>query len=77
MRLKLGRPDLGAYRDSFDAPAGEAESVERRVLPAVVILDAATGPAGGTQLRRSRLHPFGVRLNSHKLALSAVSPACA
>lgn len=26
MRLKLGRPDLGAYRDSFDAPAAEADS---------------------------------------------------
>ena len=26
MRLKLGRPDLGAYRDSFDTPAAEADS---------------------------------------------------
>ena len=26
MRLKLGRPDLGAYRESFDAPAAEAGS---------------------------------------------------
>jgi L-ascorbate metabolism protein UlaG (beta-lactamase superfamily) len=42
MRLKLGRPDLGQYRDRFDVPAADGDFAVTFLGVATLLLDDGT-----------------------------------